>query len=195
MAQEQLQLIDILNSAIRKSILDIHTATVAKVTKVNEKTINVQVVINRNVAGESVQLPEFIEVPPVFMQGGGSYTAHPIAVGDYCLLIMTERCFDNWYAGRDNVTPPEFRTHDYSDAFAIVGINPLGSAITIPDVTTTKGDIKHEGNLDQTGDQTISGKNDAGSYAVGGTDGATGSFPTHNGGTVTVVKGIITQIV
>ena len=213
MAERQIQLIDVINKAIKNAVLDIHTATVAKVIKVNEKTIDVKVVINKQFDGESLEFTEFIEVPPVFMQGGGSYSAHPIAIGDYCLLMMTERCFDNWYSGRDNVVPPEFRTHDYSDAFAIVGINPLGKAITIPEVITNIGDtynegnIEHKGNLtqegdtnrtgkltqegdiDQTGNQTISGKNDAGDYAVGGTAGVSGAFPAHNGKVVTVTKG------
>ena len=206
MAERQIQLIDVINKAIKNAIIDIHTTTVAKVTKVNEKTIDVKVVINKQFDGESVELPEFIEVPPVFMQGGGSYSAHPIAVGDYCLLIMTERSFDNWYSGRDNVVPPEFRTHDYSDAFAIVGINPLGTAIVIPEVITNigdtynegniehKGDLTQEGDIDQTGNQTISGKNDAGDYAVGGTAGATGSFIDLNGKVITATKGLITSI-
>jgi hypothetical protein len=133
------------------------------VTGVQAKTISVQPVINRVVAGRSIELPEFTMVPPVFMQGGGSYTAHPIAVGDYCLLVLTERCFDRWYGGADFQSPAEFRVHDYSDGLAIVGVNPLASAITIPSViqqtgdTNQDGDYTHQGDRTQTGDQTIIG--------------------------------------
>lgn len=163
------QLIDTLMRAVGASLADMHTATIAKVTRVDTKTINCRPVINRLVEDVEIELPEFVEVPPLFMQGGGSYTAHPIAVGDYALLIFTERCFDNWYNGQDFKRPLELRMHDYSDGFALVGINPLGGAITIPTViqqtgdTNQDGDYTHQGNREQTGnyiltgDQTIDG--------------------------------------
>ena len=119
--------------------------------------------IARVVDGQKIELPEFKAVPPMFMQGGGSYTAHPIAVGDYALLIFTERCFDNWYGGVDNETPLEYRMHDYSDGFAIVGVNPLGGAIAIPDRIThigdayQEGDYEHEGDREQTGNFDLTG--------------------------------------
>jgi len=157
------ELTDVLNDAIGEALSNLHTATIAKVTGVQAKTISVQPVINRVIDGRSIQLPEFTKVPPVFMQGGGSYTAHPITVGDYCLLILTERCFDRWYDGADFQSPAEFRMHDYSDGLAIVGVNPLASAITIPSViqqtgdTNQDGDYTHQGDRTQTGDQTVIG--------------------------------------
>lgn len=157
------QLIDVLNLATKEALANLHTTTIAKVTAINDKTINVRPVINREVNGVSIDLPEFVEVPPIFMQGGASYTAYPIAVDDYCLLIITERCFDRWYAGQDFISPAEFRMHDYSDGFAIVGVNPLSTAISIPttiqrvgDYTQT-GDVIHIGDYEQTGNMTIVG--------------------------------------
>ena len=157
------ELTDVLNDAIGEALSNLHTATIAKVTAVQAKTISVQPVINRVVAGRSIELPEFTMVPPVFMQGGGSHTAYPIAVGDYCLLILTERCFDRWYDGADFQSPAEFRMHDYSDGLAIVGVNPLASAITIPSViqqtgdTNQDGDYTHQGDRTQVGDLTVTG--------------------------------------
>jgi len=133
------------------------------VTGVQTKTISVQPVINRVVNEKSIELPEFTMVPPVFMQGGGSYTAHPISVGDYCLLVLTERCFDRWYGGADFQSPAEFRMHDYSDGLAIVGVNPLAGALTIPSViqqtgdTNQDGNYTHQGNMVQVGNLTITG--------------------------------------
>jgi len=157
------QLVDTFMLAIDSALANVHTATIARVTAVGAKTINCQPVINRLVRGESVRLPEFVEVPPVFLQGGGTYTAHPIAVGDYCLLIFTERCFDRWYHGQDFKAPLELRMHDYSDGFAIAGINPLASAITIYSVIQQTGDTNYDGNhthqgtLDRVGDTTVVG--------------------------------------
>jgi len=157
------ELTDVLNDAIGEALSNLHTATIAKVMSVQEKTISVQPVINRVVDGKSIQLPEFTKVPPLFLQGGGSYTAHPIAIGDYCLLILTERCFDRWYSGSDFQDPAEFRMHDYSDGIAIVGINPKAGALTIPSViqqtgdTNQDGDYTRQGSLVQIGDMTITG--------------------------------------
>ena len=161
--KEKLRLTDIIADAIGEALSNLHTATIAKVTAVQEKTISVQPVINRVVDGKSITLPQFTKVPPLFMQGGGSYTAHPIAVGDYCLLILTERCFDRWYSGSDFQDPAEFRMHDYSDGIAIVGINPQAGALTIPSVIQQTGDANadgdhtHQGDRTQTGNQTIIG--------------------------------------
>ena len=161
--KEKLQLTDIMADAIGEALSNLHTATIAKVTAVQEKTISVQPVINRVIDGKSITLPQFTKVPPLFMQGGGSYTAHPIAVGDYCLLILTERCFDRWYSGSDFQDPAEFRMHDYSDGIAIVGINPQAGALTIPSViqhtgdTNQDGDYTRQGSLVQIGDMTITG--------------------------------------
>lgn len=194
-------LFDLMRGEIDFALSNLHTSTIARVTKVNEKTINCKVIIPLDVDGELVQMPEFIKVPPIFMQGGGSYTAHPIKPGDYCLLVFTERCFDAWYGGSDDVEKPDFRMHDYSDGFAIVGVNPLEAAISIPEVITNigdsyhEGDHEHKGDLEQDGSQKITGSNDAKDYKVDGEDGATGVFLDLNGKSVTVKSGIITSIV
>ena len=154
---EKKQLLDIITAVIDDSLANLHTAAIARVTKVNETTINCQPVIARVVNGEKIELPEFQEVPPMFLQGGTSYTAHPIAVGDYALLIFTERCFDSWYAGVDGDIPLEYRMHDYSDGFAIVGLNPLSGAITIPERITQIGDTYQEGNYEHVGNKTQEG--------------------------------------
>ena len=199
--KEKLRLTDIIADAIGEALSNLHTATIAKVTAVQEKTISVQPVINRVVDGMSIQLPQFTKVPPLFMQGGGSYTAHPIAVGDYCLLILTERCFDRWYSGSDFQDPAEFRMHDYSDGIAIVGINPQAGALTIPSViqqtgdanadgdhthqgdTTQMGNLTITGNLHVNGNITCTGKLTATTATIGGIDFGTHTHPGDSGGT------------
>jgi hypothetical protein len=157
------ELYQVLDDKLFEALANLHTMTVARVTAVHATTINCRPVINRMLEGQSVQLPDFIEVPPVFLQGGGSYTAHPIAVGDYCLLLFTERCFDRWYAGSDFQPPLEMRMHDYSDGFAVVGVNTASGAFVIPDVIThigdtyQQGDYVHDGNREQTGNYTLTG--------------------------------------
>lgn len=209
---EKKQLNDIIEGAIFTALSNMHTATIAKITSVGQKTISCQPVITREVDGQSKPLPEFIEVPIVVLQGGGSYTAYPIAVGDDCLLIVCERCFDRWWAGDDMQRPLEARMHDYSDGFALVGVNNLSKAFTIPDVITQIGDTFQEGNyehigdVDQTGNialdgsqtisgnATVSGTTDSANYSAGGVPGISTTFATGDGRTATVTKGLITKV-
>lgn len=155
-----------INLAIQEALRNTHTITLAKIETVKEKTIDVLPVISRVVNDKVVNLPLFTDVPPVFLQGGGSYTAYPLTKGDYCLLLVSERCFDDWYHSGDFKPPLEFRIHDYSDCFALVGINPLASAITIPDVTTHFGDMHINGNLAVTGDIHATGDITAGNISL-----------------------------
>jgi hypothetical protein len=151
---------EVLNSALAFALSNLHTNVVCKVTAVNTKTISCKPVSNRVIDGQSIELPEFIEVPPIFMNGGSSYDAYPITIGDSCLLVIAERCFDAWYGGADFVSPVELRMHDYSDGFALVGIQPQAGAITIPSVATMQGDRVAFGNLNRTGNEIIIGNRD-----------------------------------
>lgn len=165
---ERRELLDTLMMALDTALANVHTATVARVTAVGIKTISCRPVINRVVNGESVALPEFVEVPPVFMGGGSSFMTWPIAVNDYCLLIFTERCFDRWYAGQDYQPPLEMRMHDYSDGFAIVGIRPDSIARTIPTTTTIQGNVDMNGDFAITGSLSVTGDISAGGDITSG---------------------------
>lgn len=201
------ELHDTIGAGVDFALADVHTIVVAKITAVNDKTISCIPVINRVVKGEGHQLPEFIEVPPVILQGGGSYIAEPIATGDYCLVLISERCYDAWYAGNDFVSPLEMRMHDYSDGFALCGVNPQALAISIPKIRRLiKGDTDHDGSMYMTGDFEQSGGKSTleecevlgqmkyGTLQTAGKNGVTGSFRSDDGKTITVTNGIITGI-
>ena len=201
------ELHDTISLGVEFALADVHTIVIAKITSVNEKTISCIPVINRVVKGSSKQLPEFIEVPPVILQGGDSYIAEPISAGDYCLVLISERCYDAWYAGSDFVSPLEMRMHDYSDGFALCGVNPQAKSISIPKIRRLiQGDTDHHGSMYLTGDFEQSegkstleecevlGKLKYGSIQSSGKDGVTGSFRSDDGKTITVTNGIITGI-
>lgn len=128
------------------------TAVICKVTAVNHSTINCQSVINKTaiIDGElkDIPFPEFLDVPVIWQQGGGSYTTYPIAVGDYCVCIVIERSFDHFYLGQDNKPPAEIRTHDYSDCVAIMGICNQAGEFAIPKKITHKGDTLFNDNVE-----------------------------------------------
>ena len=200
-------LLDVMMEAISHSLSNVHTATIAKITSVGAATINCRPVTSRIVDGKGIDLPEFVDVPMLVLQGGGSYTAYPVAIGDYALLIFTERCFDRWWSGQDFQPPPELRMHDYSDGIAIVGLNPMSGAIAIPATIKQLGDAEqvgnytHSGNMTRTGDTNLTGNAtatgfiNAASFKAGGTAGVSGSFTTMDGKNITVTNGIVTGIV
>lgn len=200
MTDKKEELTDVMNDGILTALANTHTIVVAKITAVGSTTIDCQPVIQRVVDGAAIQLPVFPSVPPVFLSGGASYDAHPLAVGDYCLLLVSERCFDRWYGGADNLPPIEQRMHDYSDCFALVGIAPASSAKLIPTTIERKGDSTvtgnwvHAGNYTLTGNMIVIGNTDSTTYSVGGIPGWTGTFATGDSRTVTVIAGLITNV-
>lgn len=206
MTDKKEELTDVMSDAMTTALANTHTIVVAKVVSVGAQTIDVQPVIQRVVEGQAVDLPVFPSVPPVFLSGGESYDAHPIAAGDYCLLLVSERSFDRWYGGADNVPPIEQRMHDYSDCFALVGIAPASIAKTIPTTIERKGDSTvtgawvHTGSYSLTGPLMVTGNTSTSAntesltYSVGGTPGWSGAFATGDGRTVTVVSGLITNV-
>lgn len=200
MTDKKEELTDVMNDGILAALANTHTIVIAKITAVGSITIDCQPVIQRVVDGAAVQLPVFPSVPPVFLSGGTSYDAHPLAVGDYCLLLVSERCFDRWYGGADNVPPIEQRMHDYSDCFALVGVSPASMAKTIPTTierfgeSTVTGDYIHTGNYTLIGSLDVSLNTDSTTYSVAGTPGWTGTFATGDSRTVTVIAGLITNV-
>lgn len=152
----------ILNS-IRGALVDTHTTLIAKITKVNKKTIDCKPVISRLVNNKAVDLPIFVEVPIINFLGGSSSIQMPLAVGDYAVLFVVERCFDEWYAGNDFKPPLEARIHDYSDCIALVGLKNMSGELDIPTVITMlgdtyqKGNYEHLGNREQTGNYNLTG--------------------------------------
>lgn len=205
------QLIETLQIALKQAQANLHTSTIGRVVKVNSKTVDIQPVINRKVDGKDIKLPVFVEVPVMHLHGGASYTAYPVNVGDYALLIFTERCFDNWYNGIDEALPLEFRMHDYSDAVAIVGLYNRAGEITIPSVITHIGDVYEEGNHEhigdveqtgnyvmtgdftQTGNMTINGNVQVNGNIVCTGNISAGSFSGLNGGAMTSAVDIVSN--
>lgn len=182
------QLTDNLFDAIRKVVeqetSNLHTSLIGKINKVNTKTVDVKPMVNRVFKGESVELPIFPEVPLFTLQGSDTNWIHmPVAVNDYCILIVLERSIEAWYDGKDNKKPKQERTHDYSDCFALVGINNKSGAKVIPTDgrtlmegdTLQNGDYEHNGKRVQTGDYTHTGNyTQEGNYDLTGDETQTG---------------------
>lgn len=73
--------------------------------------------------------PLLLRCPVFVLYGGVGYMTMPIQPGDECIVVFNDREIDNWFTDGGVVAPTSLRTHDFSDAFAIVGIRSLQNSI------------------------------------------------------------------
>ncbi len=96
----------------------------------DKQTAQVQPAIKRIfVESGAVNLPLCVDVPVHFLKCGPFCITGPVAPGDECILGFFERAIDKWFAAGGVQEPSEYRLHDLSDGFAIVGISSLPSVI------------------------------------------------------------------
>lgn len=119
---------------IDNKLMDVHTALPAIIISFDpeKRTVSAQPAIQRVFSeGEGKagadNLPPCVDVPVVFPTGGGYEITFPINKGDECLLMFAERCIDSWFETGQPSEPADFRQHDLSDAFAIVGVRSLAN--------------------------------------------------------------------
>ena len=130
---------EVLRIALQSAQSRIWTALPGIVKSVNaaKMTIAVQPTINarlRNSDGSytTLKMPVLSDCPVLWQGGGGVTAVFPIAAGDECLVIFSSRCIDNWWALGGVQDPPEFRMHNLSDGFALVGVRNAKRAYTPP---------------------------------------------------------------
>lgn len=122
-----------LRSHIEENNLDLHTCLPGHVVSFDSatQTAKVQPGIQRIFAQKGpVNLPELVDVPVCFPGGHDWFLTFPVGSGDECILLFSERAIDFWWQNGGTQLPAEFRTHDLSDAFAIVGVNSKPHALT-----------------------------------------------------------------
>lgn len=75
------------------------------------------------------EFPILMECPCVTMFGGGSFVNLPIQKGDSCLVFFNDRQIDGWMSTGQVQPPATARSHDISDAIALVGIRNYQESI------------------------------------------------------------------
>lgn len=134
---------DLLRLSFQAQQARLWTALPGKITKFTpaKMTVEVQPTINGAFPQPdgtfvSVPMPVLLDCPVLWPGGGGATLTFPIAVGDECLVIFASRCIDQWWdTGQDTSDPPEYRMHNLSDGFALVGVRSKTKAFA---VDTTK---------------------------------------------------------
>lgn len=69
----------------------------------------------------NVVMPLLVDCPVLFPSGGGFTLTFPISEGDEALVFFASRCIDGWWQSGQIQPQVEFRMHDLSDGFALVG--------------------------------------------------------------------------
>lgn len=146
---------EMLRSFVEAMLSRVWTALPGRISSFNpsKQTVEVQPAFNGQVmqtdgSFAALEMPLLVDIPVVFPGGGGATWTFPIKAGDECLVVFAARCIDNWYAqgyqprtGPDANpanTPPDVRTHDLSDGFAIVGIRNQSRSFSSFDNSTAR---------------------------------------------------------
>jgi hypothetical protein len=109
-----------------------------------KKTAQIQISFKRVLQDGSVaSYPILVDCPVFTLQGGGASVQLPIASGDSCLVLFSDRNLDAWFTNGGQAVPLDGRAHDLSDGIALVGLSPLNS--TLPNYSTTEATMKYGG--------------------------------------------------
>jgi hypothetical protein len=138
---------------------------------------------NKQSVASLVQLPVLQKLPICFPGGGGFTLTFPVRVGDECLVVFSSRAIDAWWQQGGIQNQPDVRLHDLSDGFAIVGVKSQPNVL--PSISATAVQLRSDD-----GSTYL----ELGAGAVKVSTGASGTFTTTGGQTVTVQNGIVTNI-
>lgn len=139
-----------LNTAIEAHALRTHTSLPGIIVSYDsaKQTAKVQPAI-QTIFRETgpVAIEPLVDVPVHFPRGGGFVLTFPVASGDECLLVFSERAIDFWWQNGGVQLPVEYRLHDLSDAFAYVGFSslpniPVGMSTTAVELRAVDGTSK-----------------------------------------------------
>src|SRR5579872_371166 len=114
--------------------------TVVVQPSINARVLTVNPTDSSKTIQKWVTLPQLLDVPVVFLGGGGIVATIPIANGYEALVIFASRCIDSWWQNGGIQNQAELRMHDLSDGFAIVG--PRSLPKMIPGVSTTSAKLR-----------------------------------------------------
>lgn len=94
-----------------------------------KKTASIQILFKRLLpSGAAASYQKLLDCPVFTLQGGGAYVQMPIAAGDNCIVLFSDRALDDWFQSGSEQVPSSARMHDLSDGIAIVGLNAMNSS-------------------------------------------------------------------
>ena len=138
MSEATEELSEFVKNAIRKELLEAHTCLPAKIKSYDETTQKAEIIpllkIKYTHKDKPTDLAIINNVPVQWpsSNGGSAFIHMPLKVGDFGIVIFSERSIDTWLAGEgDSVSPEDPRHHHLSDAIFIPGVLPFKKALSI----------------------------------------------------------------
>lgn len=146
---------ELVTASIARSKNSLFTALPARILSYDPATRTCSAQPTIGVDSETVEMtPARIDGVPVhFCSGGGAVMTFPVKQGDTCLLIFSMLPLEDWIdsAGTNITYTNGGRTHDVTDAFALVGFGTKRVGAADPDHVviqfgSSKITIKSDGN-------------------------------------------------
>ena len=134
------------SNPIYQAVCDLRVASIGIIESYNptKQTAVVQLAINELVVKAGVVSSEAIkllgDVPVVFPGGGGLTLTLPVALGDECLVVFNDNCYNGWYVRGGQQDQERQRRHDLSDGIALVGLR--NQTRVLQNVSTTSAQLR-----------------------------------------------------
>lgn len=132
---------DMLQVFKRNLLVSLNCVKIGQIVSFNaaQRTVSVQLLFQRVLKdGTYDTYPVLTDCPLFICQGGGNALQFPVAAGDQCIVLFSDRNIDAWFAQGSVQPPPDGRLHDVSDGIAVVGLNYLKSTVPAPSTTETR---------------------------------------------------------
>ncbi len=180
----------VINTVSDNIAKNIKCAQIARILAVDTANLRLTVLpLNKIFDGtEYVEHPQLINVPYIILSGGGSSVLLPVNVDDLCLLIFCDNSIDNTLLSDEASDPANNNMHSINDGIAIVG---LFSQLSLPDYSANMQLI------DAVKITLTTPLVDCSEWLQGNlkaNNGASGSFTSQDGKSITVANGIVTSI-
>jgi hypothetical protein len=150
---------EVIKDGIEDRLFDVHTSLPGIITSYDpaKQRASVRCAIKRRYPdGTLTEMPVIQDVPVQFPKGGNFHFTWPVAAGDECILVFSERSLEVWKRDGGVVNPIDGRKFNISDAVALVGVST--SKKFIPGASATKARMVNgstEVELDASGKTTI----------------------------------------
>lgn len=155
----QIGSLDIIDAKISSFLAHLSSNVPARVIEYDATTqsMSVQPLLNNKYDdGVIMEPPVILDVPVLFISGGGGLLSFPIQIGDLVLLCVSQQDIDSWKHGQGGlVTPRSNRRMDLSDAIAIAGLHTLNNNLA---PSATDVELKFKGSsirIAPSGDITV----------------------------------------
>lgn len=136
MNQENPTLIEVLTRAIERGAAELRVSLPGQIESFDKaaQTADVKPLLKESTfdTGDEIveSLPVIPGVPVQFSGGGGFSETWPVAKGDLCFLVFSDRSLDRWFENGGDVDPVELSRHVLANAVAILGVRDKGSALS-----------------------------------------------------------------